>query len=120
MAYSINDNEVTVYQATSPSTQLADITADRIDTLKTVEQISYLGDELVYDTMRLDAKQSRTFSGGQAVYGSDLIGFPYGTLMTLTNSGGGIDRTFYVDTAKKIGVHAYQYDAMSIIGVLDR
>ena len=120
MAYSISDNEVTVYQATSPSTQLADITADRIDTLKTVEQISYLGDELVYDTMRLDAKQSRTFSGGQAVYGSDLIGFPYGTLMTLTNSGGGIDRTFYVDTAKKIGVHAYQYDAMSIIGVLDR
>ena len=120
MAYSIDDNEINVYEANDPSTTLATVSASRINTLKEIDQISYLGDELVYDTMRLDALQEMTISGGSPVFDTQLIGFPYGSLFRHSNSGGSIDRTFFLDTSKQIGKHAYQYDLVSIIGMLDR
>lgn len=120
MAYSIDDNEINVYEANDPSTTLATVSASRINTLKEIDQISYLGDELVYDTMRLDALQEMTISGGIPVFDTQLTGFPYGSLFRHSNSGGSIDRTFFLDTSKQIGKHAYQYDLVSIIGMLDR
>ena len=120
MAYDIADNEINVYEANDPSTTLATITAPRINTLKEIDQVSYLGDELVYDTMRVNASQELTIVGGSPVYDTQLIGFPYGSMFHHTNAGGGIDRTFFLDTSKQVGMYAYEYDAVSIIGMLDR
>ena len=120
MAYSLADNQITVYKKEAPTTPQAVVEVDMLRTLKTNEQVSYLGDELVYDTLHFEATQKRTFVNGHAQYGTSLKGFPYGSPARLENSGGGIDRYFYVDESKQIGVHMWSYDCASIIGMLDR
>ena len=120
MAYDIHDNALTVYKADDPSVTLAGITDDSIMSLKSVEQISYLGDELVYDTMHVEAMQERTITTSSITYDTQLEEFPYGSLMRLENSGGGIDRTFYVESSQRIGTQVWGYDNISNIGLLDR
>jgi len=120
MAYDISENYVHIYQHDAPTQELAEVSADAIMSLKTSEQVSYLGDELAYDTMDLEAMQERTFENGSAVYGTELTAFPYGSPVRHTNAGGDIDRTFYIDTSSRIGNHVFRYDCASIIAMLDR
>lgn len=120
MAYDVENNIIHVYKHDDPTTKIATSNPGSIMTLKTVEQMSYVGDELAYDTMLADLMQERSFQNGQAVYDTQLTDFPYGSPIELNNSGANIQRRFYVDTSHKISNHVYEYDNVSVIGVLDR
>lgn len=120
MAYNISDNTIHVYQHDDPTQEIATVSSDSVMKLRTTEQISYLGDELAFDTMDLEARQERSFQNGQAVYDTQLTAFPYGSPVRHENAGGGIDRTFYIDTSSRIGNHVFRYDCASIIAMLDR
>ncbi len=115
MAYNISDNEIFVISGSDNVT----IVADQINSLKSIEQVSYLGDELVYDTLSLEARQTRTINAnGTATYGVDLTPFIYGASMEHSNND--FVHTFYLESSNQVGKYAYQYDCVSIIGVLDR
>ena len=109
------------------------LTDGEIQSIKTVEAVSLLGDELSYDTMAADVQQKRTLSLEPVVddpidedevsvvvsYGNDLQPMPYGTQI-LHYLDDELAARYYIEEMKRIGMISFGIDAISAIGLLSR
>lgn len=96
---------------------------ESIDSLKTVEAMSILGDELSYDTMAISAKQALelSFEDGEVIetYGEELKVYPYGSMVSHYIDSE-LKRKLFIENAERVGKRKYKYDCFSVIGLLDR
>ena len=112
---------------------LFDVDNEQISSIRSVETMSFLGDELSYDTMSADVQQKRTLSlepveedpvdedevSVVVSYGDDLQPMPYGTPV-LHYMDEVLAARYYIEEMKRTGMISFGIDAISAIGLLSR
>lgn len=106
-----------------PPTKLFDIGNSQIDSIHSVEALSFLGDELSYDTLEANVHRDKilSFEDSEVVvsYSEEPHVMPYGTPM-LHYMDDVLESRYFIEEMKRIGLTSFGIDSISGIGLLSR